>query len=203
MDGDTISVDIDGEIFTVRYIGIDCPESGAWMADRATQVNRDLVGEKIVYLEKDLSETDRYDRLLRYVFLADGTFVNAELVKSGYARAVAYPPDTKYQELFEEEETMAKTAAVGIWGPTSTPLSSPTATPKPSIPTSVPTRIPTVAPTSPPAAVCSCSGNLYNCSDFSTHAQAQSCYNYCVSLGYGDVHRLDGDNDGVACESLP
>ena len=55
----------------------------------------------------------------------------------------------------------------------------------------------------PPAAVCDCSGNIYNCSDFDTQAQAQACYEYCISQGRGDIHGLDGDNDGVACESLP
>ena len=89
VDGDTISVDIGGVTYSVRYIGIDCPETGNWMAAEATQANFDLVGGKIVYLEKDVSETDRYDRLLRYVFLADGTFVNAKLVRLGYARSVA------------------------------------------------------------------------------------------------------------------
>jgi micrococcal nuclease len=201
VDGDTISVDIGGETYSVRYIGIDCPESGDRMAVEATQANLDLVGGKTVYLEKDVSETDRYDRLLRYVFLADGTFVNAELVRLGYTRAVAYPPDTKYQSLYEDMEQKARDAGRGIWGPTPTPK-PPTPTPRP--PTAVPTSAPAVVPTSPPpAAVCDCSGNIYNCSDFSTHAQAQACYDYCVSQGRGDIHRLDGDNDGVACESLP
>lgn len=47
---------------------------------------------------------------------------------------------------------------------------------------------------------CDCSGDLYNCADFSTTSQAQSCYEYCESLGKGDVHRLDADKDGLACE---
>jgi len=50
---------------------------------------------------------------------------------------------------------------------------------------------------------CNCSGPDLNCSDFSTHAQAQACYDYCKSQGYGDVFRLDSDSDGSACESLP
>ena len=73
-------------------------------------------------------------------------------------------------------------------------------------PASTPTLAPataTTAPTQPPAAVCGCSGDLYNCSDFSTHAAAQACYNYCVAQGVGDIHGLDGDGDGDACESLP
>ena len=60
------------------------------------------------------------------------------------------------------------------------------------------------APTPPPEpGPCSCAGNLYNCADFATQAAAQACYEYCISLGRGDIHRLDGDNDGVACEALP
>ena len=59
-------------------------------------------------------------------------------------------------------------------------------------------------PVSSSAAVCSCSGDLYKCEDFATHAQAQACYDYCISQGAGDIHRLDGnDNDGLACEGLP
>lgn len=53
------------------------------------------------------------------------------------------------------------------------------------------------------APACNCSGNLYNCSDFSTHADAQACFAYCQSAGAGDIHRLDSDSDGIACESLP
>ena len=75
--------------------------------------------------------------------------------------------------------------------PMPTPLPPPTATPLP------PTQL-------PPVAACDCSGDVYNCSDFSTHAEAQACYEYCKSLGRGDIHGLDGsDNDGIVCESLP
>jgi hypothetical protein len=75
--------------------------------------------------------------------------------------------------------------------------------------TPIPTFTPFILSTQPigsAIAVCSCSGDLYNCtlSDFPTHAQAQACYDYCISQSAGDIHRLDGnDNDGLACESLP
>ncbi|MEZ4641773.1 MAG: excalibur calcium-binding domain-containing protein [Chloroflexota bacterium] len=69
-------------------------------------------------------------------------------------------------------------------------------------PTSQPVPLPTNTPTAPPACGI-CSYDAYNCSDFSTQAQAQACYEYCLGqVGY-DVHRLDADDDGVACESLP
>ena len=49
-------------------------------------------------------------------------------------------------------------------------------------------------------AVCDCSYNRYDCKDFSGHTAAQACYEYCISLGKGDVHKLDSDKDGLACE---
>lgn len=69
----------------------------------------------------------------------------------------------------------------------------------------VPPIVPIIIPESTQANsnTCSCASDLYNCSDFSTHSQAQSCFNYCVSQGYGDIHKLDQNNDGLACESIP
>lgn len=70
MDGDTIDVLIDGQEYCVRYIGIDTPEvcGGAdCYGPEASQANRDLVEDQTVALEKDVSETDQFDRLLRYV----------------------------------------------------------------------------------------------------------------------------------------
>ncbi len=112
---------IAGETYTVRYIGVDTPEMDddcseyRALAEEATQANRDMVEDKVVSLEKDVSETDRYGRLLRYVYV-DGVFVNGELVRLGYARAVAYPPDTRYQWQLEQLEKEAKAAKLGIWG---------------------------------------------------------------------------------------
>jgi micrococcal nuclease len=244
VDGDTIKVNIGGGIHTVRYIGIDTPETKhpdepiEWMGPEASAANRELVGGQTVYLEKDVSETDQYGRLLRYVFLANGTFVNAKLVEQGYAQAVSYPPDVKYQDLLASMQQKARETARGLWGPTPTyvpptatlipptavPLSPspvpPTETPiiptaTPLLPTSVPATATSVPPTpipptatpvsqpTQPSATCDCSGNVYNCKNFSTHAQAQACYEYCISVGAGDIHRLDRDNDGIACESLP
>jgi micrococcal nuclease len=120
IDGDTIEVNISGAIYKVRYIGVDTPElyderyEYSVLAQEAKEFNKQLVEGKEVRLEKDISETDRYKRLLRYVYV-DETFVNAELVKHGLARAKAYEPDTKYQACFEELETKAREAGLGIW----------------------------------------------------------------------------------------
>jgi micrococcal nuclease len=125
-DGDTIRVEIDGHESRLRYIGIDTPESRAPgtpvepFALAATAANASLVGGAQVVLEKDVSETDRFDRLLRYVWLSpdDGAawrLVNLELVRAGLAEAVAYPPDTKYQDVLESAESEARAAGRGQW----------------------------------------------------------------------------------------
>lgn len=122
VDGDTIVVAIDGEEYRVRYIGIDTPETVhpdkpvEWMGPEASAANKALVEGKTVYLEKDISETDQYDRLLRYVFLEDGTFVNAELVRLGYAQVSTYPPDVRYVDLYLEMQRAAQAAGRGLWG---------------------------------------------------------------------------------------
>ena len=114
IDGDTIVVEGG---YKVRYIGIDTPEIYPRIEAygiEAWQINRQLVEGKIVRLERDISETDKYGRLLRYVYV-NGTLVNAELVRQGLARATAYPPDTRYQGYFEQMETEARKAGRGIW----------------------------------------------------------------------------------------
>ena len=113
IDGDTIV--IEGG-YRVRYIGIDTPEidDGEPFGIEALEANRELVEGKIVRLERDVSQTDKYGRLLRYVYV-DGILVNAELVRLGLAEAKAYPPDTKYQEDLEELEREAREAGWGMW----------------------------------------------------------------------------------------
>jgi len=120
IDGDTIAVLIDGAECTIRYIGINTPETVdprkpvECYGREASQRNRELVEGQTVELEKDVSETDQYDRLLRYVWV-DGTMVNAILVGEGYAAVVTYPPDVKYQELFLDLEREAREAGRGLW----------------------------------------------------------------------------------------
>ena len=109
IDGDSIEVELDGEHFQVRYIGINTPEYYSKDQERAieaTKANQRLVDGKQVYLFKDRSETDKYGRLLRYVVVADD-FVNLELVQEGYAEAKEYPPDTACHVVFENAEESA------------------------------------------------------------------------------------------------
>ena len=107
IDGDTIQVCcVFGDRVTVRYVGIDTPEThhpmkGVERAGKeASEANRKLVDGKTVRLEFDVQEQDRYGRLLAYVYLEEGTFVNAWLVENGYAEVVTYPPNVRNSELF-------------------------------------------------------------------------------------------------------
>lgn len=121
IDGDSIEVILDGAAYDLRYIGIDAPETGMPLSREATEANRRLVEGQIVELEQDVSNTDQYGRLLRYVYLLDGTLVNAELVKLGLAAAIAYPPDILHQEIINASEREAVEGGIGLWAPIMTP----------------------------------------------------------------------------------
>jgi len=112
IDGDTI--EIEGG-YRVRYIGINAPERGEFYYWEALQANRDLVEGKKVWLEGDIEDRDRYDRLLRYVWV-DNTMANAELVRLGYAYSYAYPPNLKYQTYLLQMEKEAREHGWGLWG---------------------------------------------------------------------------------------
>ena len=120
IDGDTIDVQIQNTIKRVRYIGIDAPEqyldSGEveCFAVEATKKNEALVLGETVRLEKDVSEVDRYDRLLRYVYVGED-FVNLRLVAEGYAQAVTYPPDITLSDVFKKAEAVARNTEIGFW----------------------------------------------------------------------------------------
>lgn len=138
-DGDTIRVELGGRTVTVRYIGVDTPETVdpgrpvEPFGREASEANRRLVEGRTVLLEKDVSETDRFGRLLRYVYVEQFTglvMVNAELVRLGYARIATFPPDVRYASLFLDLEREARAASRGLWA-ASAPTSTPTRTASP------------------------------------------------------------------------
>ena len=112
IDGDTIDVQMNGVRYRVRYVGVNTPERDESCYEDATNANAALVSGKTVTLVKDTSETDQYGRLLRYVYVGN-TFVNAELVRNGWAESVVYPPDTKYEATFHQLEVQARQAKIG------------------------------------------------------------------------------------------
>jgi endonuclease YncB( thermonuclease family) len=125
-DGDTIKVEMaDGTIERLRYIGIDTPETvhpdelvQPW-GPEASAANERLVADRVVVLERDVSDRDRFDRLLRYVWVETASgwiMVNDELVALGLAGVKAYEPDTRYHETFLQTEQQARQAGVGMHG---------------------------------------------------------------------------------------
>jgi micrococcal nuclease len=124
IDGDTIVLE-NGE--KVRYLGMDTPElhhpkkEVECFAYQAHEKNKELVLGKKVFLQKDISEKDKYGRLLRYVFLDEkmstdeGSFVNLYLVKNGFAYAATFPPDVKYVNLFLTAQKEAYQKNLGLW----------------------------------------------------------------------------------------
>jgi len=133
VDGDTIVIDRGYGNETVRLIGIDAPESVHQDPSRNTEEGRRasafladwLKNTAIVYLQKDVSDTDRYDRLLRYVWLKQPEsenesevrtqMVNAILILNGFAFQHSYPPDTANDEIFQKLMQEAKENHEGLW----------------------------------------------------------------------------------------
>jgi len=120
VDGDTINVEINGKVESVRYIGIDTPETVdprkpvQCFGVEASKKNKELVEGKMVRLETDITDRDKYNRLLRYIWL-DDILINQELVEQGYAKSYSYPPDIKYQDKFVAAEKKAREDKLGLW----------------------------------------------------------------------------------------
>ena len=229
IDGDTISIKINEKTEIVRLIGIDAPEtgtSGACFAAEATNALKTALHSKRVNLEKDHTqgERDKYDRLLAYVFTESGTHIGEYLVREGFAREYTYNKSYKYQTAFKAAQKSAQDSKKGLWASVCTkpapatqtvveenstpPQVKKTEQTEPAL-APVPEQVQSPAPpaqteAAPPPASSSytCSSNTYNCSDFTTQAEAQAVFDMCGGVG-NDIHRLDSNKDGEACESLP
>ena len=227
VDGDTmrISPAIDG-IDEVRLIGVDTPETkepGCAVQPYGNQATgfttRGLQGKE-VDLEFDEEKTDRYDRLLAYVYKEDEMF-NEDLLEEGYAQVYIIDPNDKYEDRFEEAQAEAQAVPLGIWAlpiaeqaqltdrgngigtgdgcqpkvapppKAPPPPPQPQPQPTPSPPPPKRTPLPQPPPQSSPALA---PGGDVDCSDFSSSAEAMP---YLLP---GDPHRLDRDKDGIPCE---
>ena len=175
IDGDTFVLE-DGN--KVRLIGIDTPETNEFYYQEAKVRLGELINGGCLTLTKDVSETDVYGRLLRYAYVSE-IFINDKLVEEGYARATPYVPDTKYSSQFSSSESKAKNNKLGIWKKEVEKSKS-----------------------QPSDSSYICNYNAYNCGDFKIHVEAQSVFEYCGGVSR-DVHQLDRDQDGIACETLP
>ena len=135
VDGDTIKVKFQGQPESVRLIGIDTPEcranskairdserSGQDLAAIVSQGKEASVFTRsrvkkgdTVRLETDVQQRDKYRRLLAYVWLPDGTMLNEVIVRAGYAQPATYPPNVKYQTIFQKAAREARKQRRGLW----------------------------------------------------------------------------------------
>jgi micrococcal nuclease len=223
----TVSRVVDGDTFVltdgrrVRLIGVNTPEStnrNEEYGKEASQYTSSKLTGKQIWIQKDVSETDRYDRLLRIAWLEvpkddmdeheiRTKMFNADLVLNGYAEPSTYPPDVKYSDYFVQFAREAREINTGLWafgkdGTTKGDLDRKNATsnktnsksqnkPNQSGPTEKSSSTLLYDPNGPDR----------DCRDFNTQAEAQA---FMEASGPDDPHRLDGsDQDGRACESLP
>jgi micrococcal nuclease len=213
VDGDTIDVVADfpfgygddcpvtaGQTYRVRLVGVDTPEvygQEECYGQEASDYVKGLLQDKAVCLMRDTSCTDRYERLLAYVWVDTDPstpgcelFLNGDLAWQGYGNAMPYPPDTLLVPSIRASECEAYKAGRGMWS----------ACPGLPAPTGCGGPGPEPTPTPDGSDPCGpCAASDCNCSDFSTWQQAQRC----LESRSGDPFRLDQDDDGTACESLP
>ncbi len=210
VDGDTIAVDVRSRKETVRLLSIDTPESVdprkpvQCFAKEATNKMKGFVEGKSVILIDDSTQgnRDKYQRLLRYVYLPDSarTFVNGEMIKQGYAFSFREYP-TKMLDKFNSLEKYAREHSLGLWGscptsPTKSASKASTTSKKSVAPTS--SYIPQVN-----TSTTTSSGADKDCKDFATHTEAQAYFNGKGGSPSNNADGLDADHDGVACETLP
>lgn len=191
IDGDTIQVVIDSKKETLRLIGIDTPETVdprkpiQCFGKEASAKAKSLLSGKFVRLESDPTqdERDKYQRLLRYVFLEDGTNFNKLMISEGYAYEYTYNIPYKYQSEFKQAQKEAEANKVGLWADNACPTGTP-------------------QPTSSTSGGSSGTSGEFTCAGKTTCGQMASCAEAQFYLNTCGVSRLDGDKDGVPCESL-
>lgn len=122
VDGDTAWFEqADYAAHKVRFIGIDTPETvhpskpEQAFGPEASEYTTDRLLDQMVYLERDIEEHDHYGRFLFYIWLEDGTLLNWDLVRQGYATVTTYPPNVKYVDYFIQAQERARTEGLGLW----------------------------------------------------------------------------------------
>jgi len=220
VDGDTMDVDMKGKTERLRLIGMDTPETSdprkvvQCFAREASTKAKEILEGKMVSLEADSTqgERDKYGRLLRYVYLEDGTFYNKQMISDGYAHEYTYQSNPyKYQEEFKQAEKEARENERGLWNKCT--CNGDTNKPENEIGSECPScgdnicnnqetslSCPSDCPVPLPCDA-DCSANKYNCPDFKTQKEAQEVYNCCMQKVGSDIHKLDRDNDKIACEN--
>jgi micrococcal nuclease len=126
VDGDTVRVDLGGRSTLIRLLGVDTPEVGdrhdrsappqPFACDASDFTRRTLLGQHVRLAFEPNDRLDKYGRTLAYLFLADGTFFNRELVRRGFARAYTRFP-FRYRDQFVADEATARQERRGLWAP--------------------------------------------------------------------------------------
>lgn len=211
IDGDTLKVLLDGQEATIRLIGIDTPESVhlqqpvECFGREAAARTRELAADQPVQLEADPTQdsVDRFGRLLRYVYLPNGTLLNWELIYQGYGFEYTYEVPYVYQTEFRQAEQDARQNQRGLWAPDACngerkPADAPAPEPPPA---------PPVVEEPPPAPLAGNCSPAYanvcipppppdlNCEEI---RQQYGCSIQVVIQP--DPHEIDRDGDGIACE---
>jgi endonuclease YncB( thermonuclease family) len=172
IDGDTIELK-NGT--TIRLIGIDAPElsSDECYSQKAKNKLEDFILNKRIKLKYDEERTDSFGRTLAFVYR--GTkFINKKMLSSGSGKYLMIGPNLKNKDILLSAEKIARTNNRGLWNKCEDPDNL----------------------------LFDCSDNLYNCSDFDSQGKAQEMFDYCMDIVGEDVHDLDRDGNGLACESI-
>jgi micrococcal nuclease len=176
VDGDTFVVSVGGTEHKVRVIGVDTPETSTPEGDRVADEVRARLSGREVRLERDVSETDRYGRLLRHVWITRGgewTLLSRDLVHDGLAHVYTVPPDVRWAEELVADQREAREARRGLWADAEPAFSGP-----------CDPAYPTVCVPSPPPRL--------TCRDIAERR---------FEVRAPDPHHFDGNGDGVGCES--
>lgn len=206
VDGDTIEVSpaVDG-IQDVRLIGVDTPETYGGEEPLGPQASAFTTGAltgKRVALEFDEERIDPYGRVLAYAWTSGNAMFNSQLLRRGLAQVATFPPNTEYVSQFESIQRQARAENRGIWSLTLTQqcqLADRGNGLGEGIPGCTGASQPAPQPTGEPAPAPTPSGGDLDCSDFATQREAQAT----LDADPSDPNGLDGEGDGVPCESLP
>jgi micrococcal nuclease len=222
-DGDTIRVDVGGQVETLRPILIDTPETHGpnnppecYGAEATAFLERLLPRGSALYLETDVSERDRFGRLLRYVWLDrddEVYLVNEAMVRAGYAAQSTFPPDVKYEERIQEAARFAREHGYGLWSECETNAKGDTNELGGSETESTPGEQPPLTPAPEQKQVFDPDGGVAGCDpaypdlcvpppppDLDCSDIYDQGFRHITVLP-PDPHNLDGNRDGVACES--
>lgn len=210
IDGDTFVASVNGKNETIRIIGINTPETVdprkkvECFGQKASEAAKKILTNQTVQLESDPSQSnrDKYDRLLRYVWTGGIVDFGKTMIAFGYAYEYTYDIPYKYQSLYKQVQKEAQDKKLGLWADDACPVT-------PTIPLKVKQPVQqqtTQQSTTSNSGACkySCSGADKDCSDFSSHSEAQEFFQCCGFTADNDPMRLDsvGMGDGVACESI-